>query len=55
MNRKRTLRKKMAGMKRNGCSSSNLTRNIFVLYFLQKKGMRRNEKENLFLVNDKFF
>ena len=39
----------------NGCSFSNLTRNTFVLYFSTKKGMRGNEKEKIFFVNDVFF
>ena len=54
-NRKETYRNKMAGMKRNACSLLNLTRNVFVLYFSTKKGMKRNKKEKLFLVNGEFF
>ena len=41
-NRRRTYRNKIAGMKKNVCSLSNLTRNTFVLYFSTKK---RNENE----------
>ena len=54
-NRKGTYRNKIAGMKRNACSLSNLTRNAFVLYFSTKKGMEMNKKEKLFLVNVDFF
>ena len=52
---KRTYRNKIAGIKRNACSLSKLTRNAFVLYFSIKKGMERNKKEKLFLVNGDFF
>ena len=55
MNRKETYRTKIAGMKKNACSLSNLTRNIFVLYFSTKKRMGRNKREKLFLVNGDFF
>ena len=54
-NMKRTYRNKIAGIKRNACSLSKLTRNAFVLYFSIKKGMERNKKEKLFLVNGDFF
>ena len=46
---------KIAGMKRNDCSFSNFKRNDFVLYFSTEKGMKGNERENLFLVNGDFF
>ena len=46
---------KISGMKRNGCSLSNLTRNNFVLKFSTKKGMKMNERELLFLMNGDFF
>ena len=43
-------------MKRNACSLLNLTKNVFVLYFsTKKKGMEKNKKEKLFLVNSNFF
>ena len=37
----------------NGCSFSNLTRNIFVLYFSKK--IVENEKKKIFLVNGDIF
>ena len=46
---------KIAGIKMNICSLSNLTKNAFVLYFSTKKEMERNKKEKLFLVNGNFF
>lgn len=54
-NRKETYKNKIAKIKMNGCSFSNLTRKNFVLYFSTKKRMRRNEKKNLFIVNGNFF
>ena len=43
-NRKGMYENKIAGMKNNACSLSNLTRNTFVLYFSIKK-KNRNEQE----------
>ena len=54
-NKKETYRNKIAGIKINACSLSNLTMNVFVLYFSTEKGMERNKKEKLFLVNCDFF
>ena len=36
---------KIAEMKKNGCSFSNLTRNTFVLYFSTKKKNGRESEE----------
>ena len=55
INRKGMYENKIAGMKRNDCSFSNFKRNDFVLYFSTEKGMKGNERENLFLVNGDFF
>ena len=55
-NRKRTLKNKIAGIKRNGCSIPYLTRNNFVRYFsTKKKRMVGNEKVKLFLMNGDLF
>ena len=45
-NRKITYRNKIAEMKNNSCSLSNLTKNVFVLYFSTKKRTEKNKKKN---------
>ena len=54
-NKKGTKMTKIIGMMRNNDFLSYLVRNKFVIYFSTIKGMRRNEKEKLFLMNGNFF
>ena len=53
--KKEHRRIKIAGMKKNGCYISNLTRNDFVFWFSTKKEMVGNEKKKLFFMKGDFF